>query len=376
MSANRPIVSFTISISQSISAIIAYNKIHNTSPEDKNKFNKLYNDNIDKIKQYLSNFNFSNDSKKPIKDLNKLNEKLLRELYAANIMNNNLGDITKIAASDIKEKIDLLTYSFPCQDLSICGKGLGMAENANTRSSLLWNVYRLLNELKDEEKLPKYLLLENVVAINNKKNKKDLNLFKDKLSQLGYTSYDLILDSSNFGIPQKRQRFYMVSILNSQKQEIIIKERKLNYKLKDFINFNDLKNANREEQYVKNIEENIRQNDIAKNKILNTKFTKLNVYPTFQQANIVTGINCDTIPTITFSGENSRQRILGIINNQYSVRQLGSKENFLLMGFTETDYNRLKKNDSILRDSIINSLAGNSIVVNVLEEIFKQMFEL
>ena len=84
----------------------------------------------------------------------------------------NLGDIKKI---EVLPKADLWTYSFPCTNISICGKREGFEKNSHTQSSLLWEVGRLLSNGNKEGKLPKYLLLENVAEIGNKKNLPNLN---------------------------------------------------------------------------------------------------------------------------------------------------------------------------------------------------------
>lgn len=103
----------------------------------------------------------------------------------------------------------LMTYSFPCQDLSLAGKGAGMTKGNSTRSGLLWEVERLLNECKE---LPQYLLLENVPQIHSKKNIDDFKLWQKFLEQKGYNNYWQDLNAKNYGIPQNRNRTFMVSI--------------------------------------------------------------------------------------------------------------------------------------------------------------------
>lgn len=122
----------------------------------------------------------------------------------------NLGDITKV---EHLPESDLLTYSFPCQDLSIAGKQMGMEEGSGTRSSLLWEVDRLLTDAKERGKLPEVLLMENVDAILNKKNKPYLDKFIARLRELGYESSYAVLNAKDFGIPQNRKRCFMVSAL-------------------------------------------------------------------------------------------------------------------------------------------------------------------
>ena len=123
-------------------------------------------------------------------------------------------DITTIKGQDLEILNTqfynyLMTYSFPCQDLSLAGKGAGMTKGNSTRSGLLWEVERLLNECKE---LPQYLLLENVPQIHSKKNIDDFELWQKFLEQKGYNNYWQDLNAKNYGIPQNRNRTFMISI--------------------------------------------------------------------------------------------------------------------------------------------------------------------
>lgn len=124
-------------------------------------------------------------------------------------------DVTKIKGedleiADIDEYCYILTYSFPCQDLSIAGKGKGMTKGDNTRSGLLWEVERLLNETKH---LPQVLLMENVPEVVGEKNLKDFQDWQLFLEIKGYSNYADILNAKDFGVAQNRERCFMVSIL-------------------------------------------------------------------------------------------------------------------------------------------------------------------
>lgn len=125
------------------------------------------------------------------------------------------SDITQITADDLgivdtDKFCYLMTYSFPCQDLSLAGKQKGMAKGENTRSGLLWEVERLLNEC---DELPQVLLMENVTQVHGKKNIEHFNEWIDFLESKGYSNYWKDLNAKNFGIPQNRNRTFMVSIL-------------------------------------------------------------------------------------------------------------------------------------------------------------------
>ena len=123
---------------------------------------------------------------------------------------NNLGDITKV---EHLPECDLVTYSFPCQDLSMAGKRKGMNEGSGTRSSLLWEVGRLLTDMKKRDCLPETLLMENVDAILNQQNLPHFLKWITTLSELGYTSSYEVMNAKDYGTPQSRRRCFMVSTL-------------------------------------------------------------------------------------------------------------------------------------------------------------------
>lgn len=167
-----------------INALFAYDAIHNFDvPAPKLPSHK------EQIK-YLSQFTFSWDSAHPFERLDKLPTSKIEQLYIANKRCKNLGSITEIKGSDMP-KCDLLIYSFPCQDLSTGGKTLGMTKGSHTRSSLLWEIQRILQELQARNALPEYLLMENVRAIYANSNKKDLDEWLKFLESLGYKTSPL-----------------------------------------------------------------------------------------------------------------------------------------------------------------------------------------
>ncbi len=127
-------------------------------------------------------------------------------------------DIRDIHAADLEiankdQYCYIMTYSFPCQDLSKAGKQKGMSKGSNTRSGLLWEVERILNELKTSDSLPQVLLMENVPDVVGNKNYKDFMQWYAALENMGYQSYYKILNAKDYGIPQNRERCFMVSIL-------------------------------------------------------------------------------------------------------------------------------------------------------------------
>lgn len=146
-------------------------------------------------------------------------------------------DIRNVHASDLamterNRWCYIMTYSFPCQDLSLAGKQKGMQKGSDTRSGLLWEVERILDECNGE--LPEILLMENVPQVIGKKNISDFQLWRDKLEKLGYSNYVQILNAKDYGIPQNRARCFMVSILGDWNYRFPEKQ-PLNLCLKDLL---------------------------------------------------------------------------------------------------------------------------------------------
>ena len=134
----------------------------------------------------------------------------------------------------------LLTYSFPCTDLSVAGRMKGMSkeewENGeSTRSGLLWEVERIFKELPDNE-LPQVLLMENVPQVHSDQNEKDFNAWLDYLKSRGYFSFWEDLNAKDYGIPQNRDRCFCVSILAEEYTDFIFpKPVKLEKVMRDYL---------------------------------------------------------------------------------------------------------------------------------------------
>lgn len=124
----------------------------------------------------------------------------------------NLGDITKV---EHLPECDLLTWSFPCQDLSGASNvKAGMAEGSGTRSALGWEVIRLVRDAVARGVAPRALVMENVPAILSPKNEPEFRRMTDALAQLGYKSRYAVLNAKDYGVPQSRKRCFMVSSLD------------------------------------------------------------------------------------------------------------------------------------------------------------------
>lgn len=142
----------------------------------------------------------------------------------------NFGDIREIKSLP---DADLWTYSFPCQDISVAGKGAGIKEG--TRSGLLFEVERLLITASKNGNLPKFLLLENVKNLVSKKFKADFDRWLAFLKSLGYSNYWQILNAKDYGIPQNRERVFCVSIRGEHKPFKFPAKRELKLRLRDMI---------------------------------------------------------------------------------------------------------------------------------------------
>ncbi|MEG1566961.1 MAG: DNA (cytosine-5-)-methyltransferase [Anaerovoracaceae bacterium] len=314
---------------------------------------------LEEIKEYLNQFTFSADSVRPY-DINRLSDDKLRDLYRANKRCNNFGSVTELKGCDMP-KTDLLVYSFPCQDLSTGGLGKGMKKGSGTRSGLLWEIERILSELKDIDSLPEYLLLENVRTIKADSNISDLNQWLSFLESIGYQNDDcMLLNALDFGVPQDRKRVFIVSHLGSKlniQEKIDSQNQPRNFNIRSFI----------KDDYDTNPTHRM-EADVA----------QLNKTPSRDVMWDINGkeINDKTIiRTITCNMDRTHTAALfkysGIKGDTY--RRLTLREAFLLMGFTEDDYAAAAGLGYSYRK--LNKLIGNSIVVNVLKAIFVCMFE-
>ena len=338
----------------------------------------------------------------------QLKRQNFRRIYNNIIATNNLVNIQNAKGEDFKitdkDKYDyIMTYSFPCQDLSLAGKGKGMADTS-TRSGMLWEVERILNELKTTNSLPQILLMENVPQVHGSDNVEHFNKWQLALENMGYKNYFQDLIATDYGIPQTRNRCFMVSILGDYNYTFP-KPIPLKLKLKDMLEDNvDEKyylsdkmleyclGVNQKESNFPRGERFLQSLNQANNKNLATTITtSAGNRPTdnfikvknatkkgYLEATDGDGIDIssrmeyhrgnvqkDKIQTITTSGGNDR----GVVEN-LRIRKLTPLECFRLMGVKDEDYYKIAKNQS---NSSLYHLAGDSIIVNVLMAIFKEL---
>lgn len=281
----------------------------------------------------------------------------------------NLGDITKIDWNDVDD-FDLLTYSSPCQSFSAAGLQHGGEEGSGTRSSLLWEVRRCI-----EAKKPKYLLLENVMALVSDKFIDLFNRWIKTVDDYGYKSYWQILRANEYGIPQTRPRVFLVSIrkdidmtytfpapveMKSHLYEYLEKEDDVPVKL-----------FRKKERCEKIIE--LKRREVAKLEVPKNSGAGYDLIPC--------GCYCHCSDRFMAAPKLDCSRTLkaevldsGIFykkNGEYFMRLYTTREMYRLMGLRDSEIDKILE---VLPDTSAQKCAGNSIVVDVLFHIFRKMF--
>ncbi|MGL4951591.1 MAG: DNA (cytosine-5-)-methyltransferase [Mycoplasma sp.] len=285
-------------------------------------------------------------------------------------MSKNLFDVTSVKGIDVPKNIDIFTYSFPCQDISNQGLQKGFEKGVKSRSGLLWEIDRILTEINDlgnKHSLPKFLLLENVKAMVNKNHKEAYIQWLKRLEELGYISQEYILNSSDFGSPQNRERVFVLSVLRSHKEKVgfnfpTFEKTAIKSNLKKIIDESDSRNQTKFLEY-KLIEKNLTKTNIKK--------YYLDKYTNFASEAHVYDINYSG-PTLTASGALSRIKFMYEKNYQKIIREINPNEAFRYMGFTDRDYKNVCNTELITATKQIY-LCGNSISVEVLESLFESL---
>lgn len=201
-----------------VSAVASYHKIH--FGDDKTDYSKDYS--LHEIIDKLFSLGISSDGKIPMAydKIKRKGEKWIRNTYNHFTATHNMGSVMNIHADDLeiieRDRYEyILTWSFPCTDLSVAGKQEGMTRDSGTASSLCWEVIRILEECKQKDCLPRVLVMENVTQVHGKKF---MHLFQEVLNNLeglGYLNYYEDLNAKNYGVAQQRNRCFMVSLLGN-----------------------------------------------------------------------------------------------------------------------------------------------------------------
>lgn len=381
----------------------------------------------DEVIDFLFNHEISADYNMPMsrEQIARMGEAKCRTVYNNIKATHNLVSVCTTHASDLNivdtdKYCYVMTYSFPCQDLSKAGLQHGMARGSGTRSGLLWEVERLLDECQE---LPQVLLMENVPDVIGSKNFKHFSIWTSVLEQFGYKNYYKVLNAKEVGypepIPQNRDRCFMVSILGDyfyefpQPTELKTRLRDVIEKSVDEKYYITLAAAQRiQKSTFSQARDRIQTSDVCAT-ILARDFKdpkcvqEAQIYPnsgnpqagriysadglsptldTCEGGNrmpkVIEPAVCDgfnqsvrkeqgTCGTITRNvGADLKRNGIGIIEPQKRIRKLTPRECFRLMGVKDEDFNKIAKNQS---DSSLYHLAGDSIVTNVLQAIFKNM---
>lgn len=267
----------------------------------------------------------------------------------------NLGDISTIDY-DSAPDCDLITYSFPCQDLSIAGAQLGAEEGSGTRSSLLWECKKLI-----ETKKPRYLLMENVKNLVGPTHKGNFDKWLEYLSSLGYSNYWKVLNAVDYDAPQSRERIFCVSILDPKAPFVFPEPHERTIKLKHILNPEETIPANMymDKPYIPR-----EKAEESANGLIHLGNLEMAANEAIKRVYSPEGV-CPTITTMT--GGHRQPKIL--VGDK--VRKLTPKECWRAMGFSDDNYAKV---DGKLSNTQLYKQAGNTICVSCLEAIFKELF--
>lgn len=416
-------------------SIQAYNDIH---IQDYTDYSKDLTDEevLNKVYEMGVSLNYNEPANKE-----QLKRQNYRKIYNNIIATNNLVNIQNVKGEDLEmvdtDKYDYIwTYSFPCQDLSNAGLKKGF-NDTSTRSGMLWEVERILEECDKIGTKPRILLMENVIQVHSPgENLENFHKWQLKLESLGYKNYMQDLIATDYGIPQTRNRCFMVSILGDYSytfpQPIPLK-----LKLKDLLEENVDKSYYLSDKQIKDIQswnayekplENMEKMD--KSNISQTLTTRSGAYAAgmilvknntkkgyleategdgidFAQPNSETRrgrVQKEAIQTLTTQNNlgvcvgtyqysksdnfmKGKDRLQlgketsdtlqttqkeGIVYSDLRIRKLTPKECFRLMGVSDEDFEKCSKNQS---NASLYHLAGDSIVVDVLCHIFNQFLK-
>ena len=380
-----------------IHAFIAYDAIHN-SPDIDEEISEMDKPTLLDI---LKDYTLSNSGKEAMEYsmLKTYSVETLRYIYSGIVKSNNFVDISSLNGESMPDGIDILTYSFPCQDLSNVGAfhgyNKGIDKDSGSRSSLLWQVGRILTEMKDNKKtLPRFLLMENVPTLLSKRHFENFSTWIKELESLGYYRKYYQLNALNFGLPQNRPRLLMLSVYYGEDTQLL-------EKVKEFFENRDenavIESYKQSGFYKKTKVRSLLRNDYSKKKYFdeavectpNDTPSRRKIWDENPQIILPDGsYNPDVKYVRTITTKQDRNPNSGNlyfdskIDGKSKFRYLTPRECLLFMGFKDKDYRHIKrrnvemhKGDYLFpRDKIIR-MAGNSIPVKLLEGMFWLMIQ-
>jgi DNA (cytosine-5)-methyltransferase 1 len=252
-------------------------------------------------------------------------------------------------------KPDILIHGSPCQDFSIAGQKLGGDEGSGTRSSLMWETLNIIEKMGGWK--PKIVVWENVRGVLSKKMKHNFNKYIERMNKLGYSSSYEVLDARDFGLPQARERVFVVSILNGKEFDFSLLKKKTMRNIEEFIE------KEVDEHYTvtqKSMLSKINQTEKPEG-----GFTgKVSVIKEYAYTILCKQMRCPN------SG------VIDLENGQY--RYLTERECWRLQGFTDKDFDAALevhpgKNGCL--NGALYKQAGNAMPVAVLESIFELLLD-
>ncbi len=319
-----------------------------------------------------------------------------------NAIHNTNFEPQDISKWDKDVEVDLIMHGSPCQDFSLAGKQAGGDEGSGTRSSLMYETIRIVEKLK-----PKYVIWENVKNLLSKTHKHNFDNYLKTLEELGYTNYYQILNARDYGIPQHRERVFTISIhhddstfkfpikkaldirLKNLLEDEVDEKFYLSEKMIEYISASNEKwSGNNKESIINkdiattiNTGEGSRRcdasnyvcNDVENNFNLKIKnFTKQGYLEAHEGDGVYISnidkkrgtVQKEMIPTLKTNLD------VGVVVKNLKIRKLTPKECFRLMGFNDEEFEKAAKVNS---NTQLYKQAGNSIVVNVLQAIFKNL---
>lgn len=287
----------------------------------------------------------------PVKaiDYVEIDEKAVRS-YNAMFKNELKYKTQSVVGYNLKP--DILIHGSPCQDFSIAGKQEGADEGSETRSSLMWETLHIIQQMGEWK--PKYVIWENVKNVLSKHMRHNFNKYLEEMQSMGYTSNFEILNATDFGLPQNRERVFTISCLDGT-----------------LFNFGTL-----EKRPMKNISEFLE--NIQDEKYIVTQPSMLKKIEckdsNFNGTLQIIKDHCSTITTKQMRCPNSG--IVDLGNGLY--RYLTERECWRLQGYSDKDFEAALQvhpgKEGKLNGTLYHQ-AGNSIPVQILESIFKQILE-
>ena len=319
-----------------------------------------------------------------IVDAVEIDKYAIKSFNAIHGTNFEVQDITKW---DKDIEVDLIMHGSPCQDFSLAGKQAGGDKDSGTRSSLMYETIRIVKKLQ-----PKYVIWENVKNILSKKHRHNFESYLETMENLGYKNYYEVLNSKDYGIPQDRERVFTVSILGNEEYEFPPKQ-ELKLRLKDMLEDEVDEKYYLSEEQLKNYTRNFGSKGKKQKEISNTLQATMGcgggnipiigakriggIFDTKKSRHQAGSIydKEQLAPTLDTMQGGWRQpcivEIKDIIKSDFRIRKLTPKECWRLMGFNDEDI------DKCIEIGISNTQlykqAGNSIVVNILENILTNL---